>query len=122
MKWYAISGSWRIVNDKLKKDLENIVGKIISSGDGIVTGGALGVDYIATQMILDKGDVKKQISDKQLDCSDTNITTNIAMQNVRNMKSRVIRESKVIRNLLSRGDIKIVGALHDLETGIVTFE
>ena len=61
MKWYAISGSWRIINNKVKKDLEEIVKGIILKGNGIITGGALGVDYIATQVVLDYGNVKKQL-------------------------------------------------------------
>ncbi len=59
MKWVAISGSWRVINEEVKKDVVAVVIKIIKNGDGIVTGGALGVDYIATQLVLEKGDVKK---------------------------------------------------------------
>lgn len=61
IKWYAISGSWRIINNGIKKDLEDIVKEIIFKGDSIITGGALGVDYIATQVVLDYGNVKKQL-------------------------------------------------------------
>ena len=66
--------------------------------------------------------IKKQTSDEPIDCRNTNTTTIIAMQNVRNMKSRIVDESKVIKKLISEGEIKIVGALHNLETGVVTFE
>jgi len=66
--------------------------------------------------------VKQQTPDNQLDCSDNDTITNIAMQNVRNMKQQVIQKSKVIQTLLKNGDVKIVGALHDLATGIVSFE
>lgn len=66
--------------------------------------------------------IKKEIPDMEFDCGDTAITSDIALQNVRNMKAKVIHRSKVIRKLLSSGEIKIVGALHDLETGVVTFE
>jgi len=48
MKWVAISGSWRKTNNKLKNDVERVVKEIISRGDGIILGGALGVDFIAT--------------------------------------------------------------------------
>jgi hypothetical protein len=61
MKWYAISGSWRTINDAVKLDVETIVTEITSKRDGIVTGGALGVDYTATETVLRKGDVRKQI-------------------------------------------------------------
>ncbi len=48
MKWIAISGSWRKMNKELEGDVRNNVREIISRGDGIVTGGALNVDSIAT--------------------------------------------------------------------------
>lgn len=47
MKWVAISGSWRKTNKKVEKDVRRIVRKIILRGDGIVSGGALNVDYFA---------------------------------------------------------------------------
>lgn len=53
MNWYAISGSWRLTNDSVKKDVEFTVKGILSKGDGIVTGGALGVDYFATQVVIE---------------------------------------------------------------------
>ena len=61
MKWYAISGSWRTTNDEVKRDIEKTVEKIIFDGDGIITGGALGVDYIATNVVLRKGNPRKQL-------------------------------------------------------------
>lgn len=48
MKWIAISGSWRKTNRKVEKDVRETVRKIISEGNGIISGGALGVDYFAT--------------------------------------------------------------------------
>lgn len=52
MKWIAISGSWRIINKKVEKDIRKVVKDILARGDGIVTGGALNVDYIATDETL----------------------------------------------------------------------
>ncbi len=52
MKWVAISGSGRGITDQIEKDVRDTVHKIISSGDGIVTGGVLGVDYISTDEVL----------------------------------------------------------------------
>jgi len=66
--------------------------------------------------------VKKEVANENFDCDDTTITTDIAMQNVRNMKERTIQQSKILRSLLEKGTIKIMGAMHDLATGIVTFE
>ena len=51
MKWIGISGSWRKTNQKIEDKIRQIVQEIIQDGNGIVSGGALGVDYIA----LDEG-------------------------------------------------------------------
>ncbi len=37
MKWFSISGSWRVTNKKLEKDVEQRVKKIILKGNGIST-------------------------------------------------------------------------------------
>lgn len=52
MKWVAISGSWRKTDKKVEEDVRREVRKIIASGNGIVTGGALGVDFFATDEIF----------------------------------------------------------------------
>ncbi len=61
MKWYAISGSWRTTNKRVKKDVIRVVKKIVKKNDGILTGGALGVDYTATQTVLKYGNPEKQL-------------------------------------------------------------
>lgn len=52
MKWVAISGSWRKTNKEIENDVRKLVRDIISRGDGIVTGGALNVDYFASDEVL----------------------------------------------------------------------
>jgi hypothetical protein len=61
MKWYAISGSWRTTNKQVERDVIDEVTRIINRGDGIITGGALGVDYIATQTALNIGNPVEQL-------------------------------------------------------------
>jgi len=51
-RWTAISGSWRTVDAAVEADVRETVGAILTKGGGIVTGGALGVDYIATDEAL----------------------------------------------------------------------
>jgi hypothetical protein len=52
MKWIGISGSWRYSSSELITDVKTEVTKALNDGNGIVTGGALGVDYIATGIAL----------------------------------------------------------------------
>lgn len=52
MRWIAISGGWRKTNEKVEKDIRKTVKEIISQGNGIISGGALGVDYLATNEAL----------------------------------------------------------------------
>lgn len=61
MKWVAISGSWRKMNNEVEKDVRDKVKEIISRGDGIVSGGALGVDYIVTDEVLKLDSIAKRI-------------------------------------------------------------
>jgi uncharacterized phage-like protein YoqJ len=52
MKWTAISGSWRANTKEIERDVREAVKEIVTRGDGIVTGGALGVDLFATDEVL----------------------------------------------------------------------
>lgn len=52
IKWVGISGSWRKINKQIESDVRNSIRSIIKQGHGAVTGGALGVDYIATDEVL----------------------------------------------------------------------
>lgn len=52
MKWILFTGTWRQTNDEVEKDVRNAVREVISNGNGIVTGGALGVDLIALEECL----------------------------------------------------------------------
>jgi hypothetical protein len=53
-KWIAIAGSWKTSDPKLEEDVRKEVRGLMGRGDGVVTGGALGVDYIATDEYLKK--------------------------------------------------------------------
>jgi predicted Rossmann-fold nucleotide-binding protein len=59
MKFVAISGSWRKVNKEIERKVRKIVRQILKRGNGIICGGALGVDYIALNEAL-KHDKKAQ--------------------------------------------------------------
>lgn len=55
MRWVAISGSWRKTNENVRRDVEETVKNELRNGNGIVTGGALGVDYFATNAVIEEG-------------------------------------------------------------------
>jgi hypothetical protein len=50
--WFGISGSWKKTNEKVEQGVREAVRKIINRGDGIISGGALNVDYFATDEAL----------------------------------------------------------------------
>jgi hypothetical protein len=52
MTWVAISGSWRYAPPGLPDAVRREVAAALAGGKGIVTGGALGVDYWATETAL----------------------------------------------------------------------
>ena len=58
--WVGITGSWRTINQRVVDDVTEIVRYITSNGFGILTGGALGVDYIATEIVLREQENPKQ--------------------------------------------------------------
>lgn len=52
MKWVGISGTWRLTNAEVEKDVRAAIREIYARGDGMVSGGAVGVDYFATDEML----------------------------------------------------------------------
>ncbi len=52
MKWVAVSGSWRRSSPEVENDVREAIADVMQRGDGIVTGGALGVDFVATEEAL----------------------------------------------------------------------
>lgn len=47
MKWVIFTGTWCLTNKEVENDVRNAVREVFSRGDGLVTGGATGVDYFA---------------------------------------------------------------------------
>lgn len=54
MKWVGISGS-RLTNRQVEEDVRREVKVVLDRGDGIITGGALGVDYVASDEVVKRG-------------------------------------------------------------------
>jgi type III secretion system FlhB-like substrate exporter len=52
MKWVGISGGWRKINTEIENAVRSAVSSIMMRGDGIVSGGALNVDYISLDEAL----------------------------------------------------------------------
>lgn len=47
MKWILFTGTWRLTSAQVEEDVRAAVRDVLVRGDGIVTGGATGVDYFA---------------------------------------------------------------------------
>lgn len=47
MKWVLFTGTWRLTNSEVENDVRAAAREVLARGDGIVTGGATGVDYFA---------------------------------------------------------------------------
>lgn len=45
MKWILFTGTWRLTNSEVEADVRTAAREVLERGDGIVTGGATGVDY-----------------------------------------------------------------------------
>lgn len=65
--------------------------------------------------------VKQTKKGQELNCQDNMIIDDIAKQNVLLVVQRIKQESKIISDLIAKGDVKIVGAMHNLKTGEVSF-
>lgn len=47
MRWIIFTGSWRLTNREVENDVREYARRVFAAGDGLVTGGATGVDYYA---------------------------------------------------------------------------
>ncbi len=47
MKWILFTGTWRLTNKDVEDDVRKAAREVFLRGDGLVTGGATGVDYFA---------------------------------------------------------------------------
>jgi CO dehydrogenase/acetyl-CoA synthase beta subunit len=47
MHWVIFTGTWRLTNTEVEQDVRAAAREVFSRGDGLVTGGATGVDYYA---------------------------------------------------------------------------
>lgn len=47
MRWVIFTGTWRLTNKEVENDVRRAARQVFLRGDGMVTGGATGVDYYA---------------------------------------------------------------------------
>lgn len=52
MKWILFTGTWRLTNSDVEQDVRKAAREVIARGDGVLTGGATGVDYFAMDEVL----------------------------------------------------------------------
>ncbi len=65
--------------------------------------------------------IKQNAHTSTLDCDDTKNINAIAKQNVLNMIKEIQQESPLIRKSIEEKHVMIIGAMHDLSSGRVTF-
>jgi hypothetical protein len=58
MKWILFTGTWRLTNKEVEEDVRKAVREVLFNGNGIVTGGATGVDFFAMDECLKLGQEK----------------------------------------------------------------
>ena len=57
MKWTLFTGTWRLTDKQVEEDVRKSVHEVIARGNGVLTGGATGVDYFAmTEALKIKSD------------------------------------------------------------------
>lgn len=61
MKWIGISGSRQLITKEIENDVRREVRVILENGDGVATGGAIGVDYFAMDEVFKAGLIKNRI-------------------------------------------------------------
>ena len=93
---------------------------------GAVSGACSKVELGNLTQLLQKIDpaiaaVKLKKQAKTLNCQDPQIIDDIAKQNILDVIQAINKESKIIHDLIASGAVRIVGAMHDLHTGEVTF-
>lgn len=52
MKWILFTGTWKLTNKEVEEDVRAFARETIARGDGVLTGGATGVDYFAMDEVL----------------------------------------------------------------------
>lgn len=52
MKWVIFTGTWRLTTREVENDVRHAAREVFERGDGLVTGGATGVDYFAMDEFL----------------------------------------------------------------------
>lgn len=93
---------------------------------GAIAGSCSNVELGSLTQLLQKiqpavAQVKQANNTSTLNCQDMNVVNAIARQNVLNIVQEIKTNSKIVADLINSGNVKIVGAMHDLKTGKVTF-
>lgn len=88
MKWILFTGTWHLCTEEVAKDVREQALKVLNEGNGIVTGGATGVDYVAMMeaMKFDPNGKRLQI------CLPTNIDNYILDYHTNWIKDLVTHE------------------------------
>jgi predicted Rossmann fold nucleotide-binding protein DprA/Smf involved in DNA uptake len=52
MKWILFTGTWRLTDSTVEHDVREAVREVLAAGNGVLTGGATGVDFFAMDELL----------------------------------------------------------------------
>lgn len=91
---------------------------------GAVHGACEGVKLGHLNHVLNKikpAIIKVNSQDKERDCSKASHVNNIAKINAMMVAKQITQRSPVIASLVKKGDVKIIAAMHNLNTGEVSF-
>ena len=61
MKWILFTGTWRLTNSDVEQDVRKAAREVIERGDGVLTGGATGVDYFAMDEVIKHNPTPPQV-------------------------------------------------------------
>jgi carbonic anhydrase len=53
--------------------------------------------------------------------SNSNFVENVAVINVKRTVNAIMQRSPILKEMIEAGDIGIIGGMHDISTGLVTF-
>lgn len=106
MKWVAVAGGWRKTNFAVEEQIRTEIRQLIHQGNGLVSGGALGVDFIATDEAL-----SQNISVNQLKIILPSTLARYADHYLQRAREEVITRQQAIQLISQLEQVQSMGCL-----------